>query len=306
MALRNIVVVGTSAGGVHALQRLVRGLPGDLPAALFVVLHTSPGEKSKLPEILSAAGALPAFAAQEGSAIENGRIYVAPNDRHLLVENGRVRVVFGPRENLFRPAIDPLFHSAAGAYGARVIGILLSGTLDDGCNGLSEIEERGGLVIVQEPAEAEFPQLPLNAIRKVKVDRVLRAAEIAKLLKSEVTKSVSEEEISMSADEPGRQFDGVTCPDCQGPIYEERGSGLRFRCIVGHSFSPEAMRVAHAKKLENALWSAIVNFEEHATILRRLAQDESRDLEGEAREQEGYASELRALVEKVNRTANAG
>ncbi|MGH9583957.1 MAG: chemotaxis protein CheB [Bryobacteraceae bacterium] len=313
MALRDIVVIGTSAGGVHALQTLVRRLPADLPAALFVVLHTSPGGESLLSGILSHAGALPAAMAQEGYAIESGRIYVAPNDRHMLVESGRVRVVFGPRENLFRPAIDPLFQSAARAYGRRVIGILLSGTLDDGCNGLAEIKDRGGLAVVQEPSDAEFPQLPLNAIRRVKVDRVLPAAGIAALLKVEVTKPIAEEEISVASDQPGRHFDGVTCPDCQGPIYENHAGGLRFRCVVGHSYSPEAMRTAHAKKLENALWSAIANFDEHATILRRLARnttgdrapDSAGELEGEARRQEEYASELRAFLEKINRTATA-
>lgn len=313
MALRNIVVIGTSAGGVHALQTLVRGLPADLPAALFVVLHTSPGEKSMLPEILNYAGPLPASTAEEGSTIENGRIYVAPNDRHMLVESGKVRVVFGARENLFRPAIDPLFRSAAAAYGPSVIGILLSGTLDDGCDGLAEISDRRGLAVVQEPSNAKFPQLPLNAIHKVNVDHVLPAAEIAALLVSEVSKPVVEKEIPVTADKPRRHFDGITCPDCHGPIYEDHGSGLRFRCVAGHSYSPETMRTEHAKKLENALWSAIANFEEHATILRRLAQDTNgdhaqddiRDLEDEALRQEEHASELRAFVEKVSRSAPA-
>jgi two-component system chemotaxis response regulator CheB len=313
MALRDIVVIGASAGGVRALQTLVRRLPADLPAALFVVLHTSPREKSILPEILSRAGALPAITAQEGSAIENGRIYIAQNDTHLLVENGRVRVVFGPAENLFRPAIDPLFRSAACAYGPRVIGILLSGTLDDGCNGLAEIKDRGGLAVVQEPSDAEFPQLPLNAIQKVNVDRVLRAADIGALLISEVTKAVAGEEISVTTDKPGRRFDGITCPDCHGPIYEDHGSGLRFRCVAGHSYSPETMRIEHAKKLENALWSAIANFEEHATMLRRLArntngdrgQNDARDLDEEAQRQEEHASELRAFIEKVSRISTA-
>lgn len=311
MALRNIVVIGASAGGVRALRTLVRGLPADLQAALFVVLHTPSGEKSLLPEILSYAGALPAAAAQEGSIIENGRIYVAPNDRHMLVERGRVRVVFRPRENLFRPAIDPLFRSAAFAYGARVIGILLSGTLDDGCNGLSEIAQRGGFAIVQKPSDAEFPELPLNAIQRVNVDRVLPVTEIARLLVGEVTKAVTEEETSMASAKPGRRFDGITCPDCYGPIYEEEGGSLRFRCVAGHSYSPETMRIEHAKKLENALWSAIANFEEHATILRRLAQDkegdglpeDAADFEDEARRQEEHASELRFFVERINRSS---
>ncbi len=302
MATRDIVVIGASAGGVHALRKLVRGLPADLNAAIFVVLHTSPGYKSMLPEILAAAGALSAVTAEDGSPIESGRIYVAPTDRHLLVERGRVRVVFSPRENLFRPAIDPLFRTAAYAYGARVIGILLSGTLDDGCDGLAEIGERGGLTVVQEPSDAEFPQLPLNAIRRVPVKRVLPASEIAVLLTSEATSPVVAEEEIPVPETSDRRFNGITCPDCSGPIYEEHGGGLRFRCIVGHSYSPETMRVEHAKKLENALWSAIATFEEHATILRRLARDTSgdRDLEAEARQEDEYARELREFVAKVN------
>ncbi len=165
--------------------------------------------------------------------------------------------------------------------------------------------------MVQEPSDAEFPQLPLNAIHKVNVDRVLPAAEIAALLVSEVSRPVTKEDISVIDDKPHRHFDGITCPDCHGPIYEDHGSGLRFRCVAGHSYSPETMRIEHAKKLENALWSAIANFEEHATILRRLAQntngdraqDDIRDLEDEARRQEEHASELRAFVEKVGRNA---
>jgi two-component system, chemotaxis family, protein-glutamate methylesterase/glutaminase len=311
MTFRNIVVIGASAGGVRALRKLVRGLPADLQAALFVVLHTPSEQRSLLPEILSHAGAVPALTAQEGSTIENGRIYVAPNDRHMLIERDRVRVVFSPRENLFRPAIDPLFRSAASAYGSRVIGILLSGTLDDGCNGLAEIRQRGGLAIVQEPSEAEFSQLPLNAIQRVNVNRVLPVSEITGLLISEVTKSVAEEEIPMASAKPGRRFDGITCPDCHGPIYEDGGGSLRFRCVAGHSYSPQTMRTEHARKLENALWSAIANFEEHATILRRLAQDtegdgvreDAGDLEDEARRQEEHASELRVFVEKINRSS---
>ncbi len=269
MALRDIVVIGTSAGGVHALQSLVRRLPGDLPAALFVVLHTSPGGKSILPEILSRAGALPAVAAQDGSEIENGRICVALNDRHLLVEKGRVRVVFGPRENLFRPAIDPLFRSASRAYGSRVIGILLSGTLDDGCAGLAEIREKGGLAVVQEPSDAEFPQLPLNAIHRVNVDRVLPVAEIAALLIREVTRPVAEEEISVTTNKQDRHFTGLTCPDCQGPIYEQHGSGLQFRCIAGHSYSPETMRIGAR---EEARKCALVRDRKFRGACNHLAQ----------------------------------
>lgn len=195
MEFRDIVVVGASAGGVRALQTLVLGLPANLQAALFVVIHTSPEYKSLLPEILSSAGLLPVSAAQDGDTIENGRVYVAPTDRHMVLEGRVVRVVFGPKENLFRPAIDPLFRSAASSYGHRVIGILLSGGLDDGCNGLLEIRKRGGLAVVQDPANAEVPYLPLNAIRQVDVNHVLPVAKIAEFLTGEVTKALAKQEV---------------------------------------------------------------------------------------------------------------
>jgi two-component system, chemotaxis family, protein-glutamate methylesterase/glutaminase len=302
MECRNVVVVGASAGGVKALEKLAAGLPENLPAALFVVLHTPATEKSKLPEILSRAGPLQAVRATDNAEIRCGQIYIAPPDRHMVVERGKVRVVFSPRENLFRPAIDPLFRSAAYTYGTGAVGILLSGTLDDGCNGLALIKEMGGLTVVQEPAEAEFPHLPFNAIRRVAVDHVLPAAKIGTLLSNEVTKHDAWEGMSMGTEPPTRRFEGVTCPECSGPVYEEEGRPLLFRCVAGHSYSPETMRIAHSKKMEDALWSAIANFEEHAALLRRLAQDTNgdvRDLEGEARENLAHASELRALLEKT-------
>ena len=153
---RDIVVIGASAGGVPALKKLAAALPRDFPAAMFVVLHIPPEPRSILPEILSRAGPLPAVHALDGAAFSRGRIYVAPPDRHLLLETNRLRVVFGPRENRVRPAIDPLFRTAAQALGPRVVGVIMSSTLDDGCNGLIEIKRHGGLAVVQDPADAEF------------------------------------------------------------------------------------------------------------------------------------------------------
>jgi two-component system chemotaxis response regulator CheB len=307
MEFRDIVVIGASAGGVRALQGLCSRLPAGLEAAIFIVMHTSPDHESSLPEILSKAGPLPAVAPRDGATIENSRIYVAPADRHMFLEKGFARVVFGPKENLFRPAIDPLFRSAASIYGRRVTGILLSGGLDDGCNGLKEIRNRNGIAVVQEPDDAEIPHLPLNAIRQVEVNYVLPVAKIAEFLASEVKKSLApQENLPMAADTTRRHFDGITCPDCSGPIFEEKSGGLRFACIAGHAYSPETMRIGHAKKLENALWSAVATFEEHATVLRRLAKNgggsknDLQDLEEEARQKEEYASELRAFVQKTN------
>ncbi len=166
----DIVVIGASAGGVEALIRLTSALPRDLPASLFVVLHTPARSKSMLPAILSRSGNLPAIHAEHGSAIEPGCIYVARPDHHLIIKPGFVSVTQGPRENRQRPAIDPLFRSAALAYGHRVVGVVLSGSLDDGTSGLVSIKARGGTAIVQDPADALFDSMPRSAIENVAVD----------------------------------------------------------------------------------------------------------------------------------------
>ncbi|MCU1328520.1 MAG: cheB, two-component system, chemotaxis family, response regulator CheB [Bryobacterales bacterium] len=350
MVEQNIVVVGASAGGIDALQKLVTGLPESLDAAVFVVLHTSPTHPTSLAEILSRAGDLPAVIPKNGDSIQNGKIYVAPTNRHLMVSRDRIEVVFGPRENLFRPAIDPLFRSAAATCRGRLIGIILSGGLDDGCRGLSDVEKAGGTTIVQDPADAEVPALPENALRSVNVDFKLPVSEIpdalvralaqapapvAEHLRPEHPEPGSDPNAETGATAPERSgperpakevgsvspssshlhrgqpgFDGITCPECHGPICEDKDGPLRFRCIVGHSFSPQSMRAEHARRLENALWSAIAGFEEHATILRRLAaasgngnshDDDLLELEEEARLQDSHARELRALMEKIYR-----
>ena len=192
MANRDIVVIGASAGGMEALQKLVSRLPAGLPASLFVVWHLSPGVKSILPSILTKAGALPAVHPQDGDRIEPGRIYVAPNDHHMLLENGYIRVARGPKENRFRPAVDPLFRSAAYVYGPRVIGVVLTGALDDGTAGLWTIKLRGGTAIVQEPEEALIRGMPLNALDNVAVDYRLPVAEIGELLPSLVREPAGE------------------------------------------------------------------------------------------------------------------
>jgi len=172
-----LVVVGASAGGIEPLKRMVAGLPGDLPAAVAVVVHVSP-TGSRLPQILSSAGALPASHAVDGEPLVAGRIYVAPPDRHLLVRDAHCAVGRGPPENGHRPAIDPLFRTAAFAYGARVVAVVLSGALTDGSIGVAAVAREGGVVIVQDPDEAEFPSMPANAIVKDQTDSVMRVAEI--------------------------------------------------------------------------------------------------------------------------------
>ncbi len=182
MARKDIVVVGASAGGMGALEKLAAGLPQGFPAAIFVVWHLSPGIRSMLPRVLERASRLPADYPDDGDRIEPGRIYVAPNDHHMLLEKGYIRVTRGPKENRFRPAIDPLFRSAAYMYGPRAIGVVLTGALDDGTSGLWAIKLRGGTAIVQDPEDAQHRSMPLNAVQNVDVDYKAPAAEIGRLL----------------------------------------------------------------------------------------------------------------------------
>lgn len=179
---RDVVVVGASAGGVEAISRLVKGLPGDLPAAVLVCLHVSSGSPSALPQILRRAGALPAEHAHDGAPVEHGHIYVAPPNQHLLLDGDRMTLSTGARENGHRPAVDPLFRSAARSMGPRVIGVILSGMLDDGAAGLWAVKSRGGLAVVQSPDDAAYAAMPANAIAATAVDRVLPVAEIAEFI----------------------------------------------------------------------------------------------------------------------------
>jgi two-component system chemotaxis response regulator CheB len=188
---RDIVVVGASAGGVEALSVLMGGLPPDLPATVFVVLHLM-GERSMLASILSRSGPLPATAAVEGERFERSHIYAAPPGTHLVLEEGTVHLTHGPPEKGCRPAIDPLFRSAARVYGPRVIGVILSGLLHDGAEGLSAVKEAGGLAVVQDPGDAKFGAMPTAAIAATDVDSVASVDRMAAMLADLVSEPISE------------------------------------------------------------------------------------------------------------------
>jgi len=182
MNTRDTIVIGASAGGVQALSQLVRDLPSDLPAAVFIVLHIPADATGLLPRVLAHNSSLPIARAADGEPVMRGRIYVAPPDRHLLVEGQKVKVVHGPKENLHRPSIDALFRSAAHWLGPRVIGVVLTGARDDGKVGMRAIKQRGGLTIVQDPQEAPFPSMPMSVIQAIRVDYSIPLHEIAPLL----------------------------------------------------------------------------------------------------------------------------
>jgi len=285
-----VVVVGASAGGVEALADLAASLPGDLPAAVFVVLHLPATGTSALPEILGRHGPLPAGHVRDGEPIQPGQIYVAPPDHHVLLRTGHVHVSRGPRENGHRPAIDPLFRSAAREYATRVVGVVLSGALDDGTGGLLAIKSRGGIAVVQDPTDALYPGMPGNALQHVEVDHVLPAAAMGELLVRLIADSaeapadpaptgmrveVEMEGFSLEAfegDHPGRPS-GFSCPDCHGVLWAIRDGGLeRYRCRVGHAWSPESLLTQQSEALEAALWIALRSLEERAALARRLAE----------------------------------
>jgi two-component system chemotaxis response regulator CheB len=288
---RDIIVVGASAGGVEALQVLCKTLPRDLGAAVCIALHLPPDAVSILPEILTTAGRLPAAQALDNEPIVYGRIYLAPPDRHLLVMRGFTRVVRGPRENRHRPSIDVLFRSAAIAYGARVTGVLLSGADDDGAAGAAAIDEGGGEVIVQDPLEAAFPMMPQSALRRVASARAFRlediGAEVTRLSAQPVsagnphppaslTREVALQSHFERGEKAGTEMLGKPsvygCPECGGTLWEmENGNDWRFRCRVGHAYSPESLMAEQTENTESALWSAVRALEENAAVSRRLA-----------------------------------
>ena len=301
----DIIVIGASAGGVEALIDVAEGLPPDLPAAVFIVLHLPAEGPTLLPEILSGKGSLPADLAENGAPIQQGRILIAPPDHHLLVTAGHVHVVRGPAENGFRPAVDCLFRSAAYTYGPRTVGVVLTGMLDDGTAGLLAIKRRGGVAIVQDPDEATFPSMPASAKRYVAVDAVCGLAEIPPMLARLANQPVAEDEewpmpenleletgisrLDPKALEHARDFgpsSPLSCPDCGGVLMEYfDGDLLRFRCQVGHAYSRESMFAMETKALDRSLWMAYRALEERVFLSERLAEDAMRlnDTAGERR-----------------------
>ena len=294
MTHRDIVVIGASAGGIQALTTLVAGLPRDFPASLLVVVHIPPYSISRLPEILSRSGPLPATHAQHGEVIEPGRIYIAPPDRHLLVRAGWIELSRGPRENHARPAIDPLFRTAARTYGRRTIGIVLSGALYDGSMGLLAIKTRGGMAIVQDPKEAIVDSMPRRAIERAAAEHILQVADIAAALTDLVRQPVTaqggnsmvntidaeerleaviaEDFVEQASDGRTEETTLFTCPDCGGVLWQgAEGPVLRFRCHVGHAFAPEVLLSQKSEELETALWSSLRLLKEKATLTQQLA-----------------------------------
>lgn len=290
MENRNIIVIGASAGGMDAIKELIAHLPADFNAAIFIVWHIPPTARGVLPLLLNKLAALPAANAIDEEPIKTQRVYVAPPDRHLLLEKDRVRLSKGPRENGSRPAADPLFRSAAYTFGPRVIGIVLSGGLDDGTAGLWAIKQQGGITIVQDPAQALTPSMPESARRQVAVDYVLPVAEMAPLLVRLVQEKIEddawpatpavriEKELQLTLqqlplEEVMRlgELTPYTCPECHGVLMALRdGEHLRFRCHTGHAFSADSLLEQLTGNIEKSLWNTVRGVEESILLLNHM------------------------------------
>ena len=325
MAERDIVVIGASAGGIDAFKKLVRGLPKSFTASIFIVWHTAPNITSLLPKILDRETPLPVIEPFDGEKIAPGTIYVARPDHHLLIEDGVVRVTKGPKENRFRPAVDPLFRSAALAHGPRVIGVILSGGLDDGTAGLWTVKENGGLAVVQDPVDAEFPSMPINALRAVEADYTLPVAEMGELLARlsneeivEVPGASMEEkqktsiEVKIAAGGNALQLgvmelgepSPITCPDCNGTLLKLKdGRHVRFRCHTGHAYSPDTLLAAITEQMEKALWNSIRIGDESLILLNYTANELAgagyNEIAGVYRQK---AEEIRQRIEDIRDT----
>ncbi|MGI4737416.1 MAG: chemotaxis protein CheB [Janthinobacterium lividum] len=289
---RDIVVIGASAGGVEALLELVTTLPKDFPAPIFVVQHVAPYSPSLMPQLLSRVSALPAKHPENGETIEPGVIYVAPPDHHLLIEDDHVLVTRGPKENRFRPSIDALFRSAAYTYGPRVIGVVLTGYLDDGTSGLWSVQRLGGLVVVQDPADAHFPAMPINALEFVTADYIVPLSQIGSLLTRLTTEPpaskphVTQEEMALlkieftiakqeNAFELGiidkGKLTSFTCPDCHGALTQlVEGNIIRYRCHTGHAYTVNALLSEVTDSVESMLYQSMRGLEETKMLLQNL------------------------------------
>jgi two-component system chemotaxis response regulator CheB len=288
MANRDILAIGTSAGGFEALRFLAGEFSRDFPASVLVVIHLSIQFRSALDAILTRAGPLPASFAVDGEKLERGHVYIAPAERHLIVDSGHLRLGSGPRENNSRPALDPLFRSTALCCGPRTVGAVLTGTLGDGAAGLSALKQSGGITVVQDPSDAAFAEMPTTALIRSRPDHVVGLAGMPALFDKLVREPAGEAmpvassleyEVNIASggrgsmtemDRIGRRS-VLACPDCHGVMWEiDEGELVRYRCHVGHAYSAEIMSLALDENLKRAFGSALRALDERIALARKL------------------------------------
>jgi two-component system, chemotaxis family, protein-glutamate methylesterase/glutaminase len=326
MANRDIITIGASAGGVEALIKLVAALPADLPASVFIVQHVSPQSRGELAQVLGYRGALPVEMAADRRQIERSHIYVAPPDYHLMIDRSYMYITHGPRENMTRPAVDPLFRSAAVVHGPHVIGVILSGTLDDGAAGLLAIKRCGGVAVVQDPEDAMYPDMPRSAMEIVDVDASLALGDLPPVLAQWAQEPPGEPmtppfsllaEVEMSRSESGNighlneigELVPLTCSECGGPLWQIKDDKMtRFRCRVGHAYTAKTLASEITDAVERSLWAAVQMMDERVRTLEHLADTEqqkdhrrsSASFHDKAAEVREHTERLRQLLLSIN------
>jgi two-component system chemotaxis response regulator CheB len=328
MSNRDIVVIGTSAGGVEALMSLAKSFEPDFPAAILITIHLPLQPRSVLDQILTRVGPLPARFAADGEAMRKGRIYIAPPGYHLIVDGETLALGSGPRENNARPAIDVMMRSAAVCCGYRAVGVLLTGTLGDGAAGLAALGRGNAITVVQDPADAAFPEMPQTALNRASPDHLVRLADMPRLLASLVREPAAEKatppdklryEVEIARDGHARMKDMdhfgrrsvLSCPDCGGVMWEAAdGDVTRFRCHVGHAYTAELMNLAIDESLQRALASARRALDERIALLDRMAGQANNggsrladDWRERAREYEREARTIDDAIARLNRLA---
>jgi two-component system chemotaxis response regulator CheB len=324
MRQRDIIVIGASAGGVQALMRVVSALPANLSASIFVVVHTSPDAPGVLDKVLNRFHGHRARYARNGMKIERDTIYIAPPDRHMMLQESAIRITGGPKQHRNRPSIDALFQSAAAAFRERVIGVVLTGYLDDGSAGLATIKKAGGVTVVQDPEDAQVSEMPIQALQRTDPDYCAPLDHIPRILESLVQGSdavggvIASNRKSVSGafarsnhsqhkngsrsqkncgltSEQKKELTGLTCPECHGAIWEVRGGDhkdiVQFKCRLGHKYGPQSMIEAHSDTLEHAMWAALRCLEENIALTKRLVEY-SRNL-GRDKAAELYGRQIR-------------
>jgi two-component system chemotaxis response regulator CheB len=320
MSNRDIVVIGGSAGSTAPLKAILGALPAGFDAAIFIVIHIPSRSLGMLATVTSAATNLPVHTAADGLRFERGNIYLAAPDHHLIIANGHIHLGKGPRENMVRPAIDALFRSAAVAGGPRVVGVLLSGLLNDGASGLHAIKRCGGVVLVQEPSDAVADEMPRSAMGAVEVDLAVPAVRIGDVL-SDLVKQPAGPAVPVPADiklevdiAAGERIDpgltrklgsptALTCPQCGGVLTAvESSTPLRFRCQVGHGFTADVLAKEQESTVDEALRVALRIIQERAELVGRMAEDGRRSGRRAIAEMyEERAAEYRNHAETIRR-----
>ncbi|MDB5131310.1 MAG: Protein-glutamate methylesterase [Mucilaginibacter sp.] len=330
--LKKIVVIGASAGGYHAIADVVAALPADPEIAVFAVLHMSKDSAAAVVlHHLQLRTSLACKIAADNEPIKGGHLYLAPPDHHLMVKKGLMRVHNGPRENRWRPSIDVLFRSAAAAYGSQVIGIILSGLLDDGTSGMSAIKRSGGICIVQEPKEALFPDMPTNVLNTVDVDYRVPLADIGYIITDHLSKPPARmlpvpEDVRIEAEITERMVSSMdelkkigthsnfSCPDCGGGLWKMSSDGVhRYRCYTGHVYTERLLNDKQREELEASLWVSIRILEERKNLLTIMAgheleaghTPESVETKKRAGEVDVHINRLKSVLHAMDKPASA-